>query len=230
MINFFKKKSPQKKIERSFGFHNIGFHGDSHLLSVVDYIVDNYQIEYFIETGTNVGSTLAYFAKTYPDIKCLSCEPDKTTYEHALQNTAGLKNVMVYNLLSQNFIKEVKQLNSNIFNKTTLVWLDAHSYGFEWPLKEEVSFFTENFPSLFLMIDDFKIPDITEFSYDSYKDQLCAHEYIKDDIKNTTYELIYPNYTEKTSFHHPLVGWGLYSFGNEIVFPDNLADKVKKAF
>ena len=87
--------------------------------------------------------------------------------------------------------------------------MDAHDYGFEWPLKYEVEFITSNFKEYFIIIDDFKVPHCTLFGYDSYNEQECSYDFIKDSIKEQSYRLIYPGYTDKTSKHHPLRGWGL---------------------
>ena len=52
----------------------LGFHGDAYLLALVDALLD--RAEAFVETGTNVGSTLRYVAARRPQLPCLSCEPD----------------------------------------------------------------------------------------------------------------------------------------------------------
>ena len=68
-----------------------GFHGDQYLLQLVDRMIAD--CNYFIETGANVGSTLAYVARTYPNIRCFSCEPDKASFEEAVKNTSSFLNV-----------------------------------------------------------------------------------------------------------------------------------------
>ena len=70
-----------KKEKNRFDFFMVGFHGDKYLLQFVDVMIRN--CNYFIETGTNVGSTLAYIGRTYTQIKCLSCEPDKEAFNCA---------------------------------------------------------------------------------------------------------------------------------------------------
>lgn len=224
MFNFFKKSKRQVS-----SFLNLGFHGDRYLLDVVDVIAQ--RCESFVETGTNVGSTLAYVAKRYPKIKCVSCEPDGPAFEEASKNTAGLGNILLYNELSQDFIGRIDREMPELFERNTLFWLDAHGYGFKWPLKEELAFITGKFRKGFILIDDFKVPGLDCFKYDVYKDQVCSFEFIKDSLKpGVEYELFYPDYTEKTSPHHPLTGWGLIVFGQKgFSFPQEVAGKVKKA-
>jgi hypothetical protein len=226
LFDLFKKGEKTQRPESSYQFLETGFHGDKYLLEIIDFLMKQ-KVEVFVETGTNVGTTLAYVAKKYPGIQCYSCEPDRKAYELAKKNTKGSSNVKLYNLLSQDFIKKIKAQHPEILKKKTFFWLDAHSWGFDWPLKEEVKFAAENFPKTYLMIDDFKVPHIPDFRFDSYKEQLCAHEFIVDELGNKPYQLVYPAYTEKTSTFHPLQGWGLYVFGEQLEFPEGIINNVK---
>lgn len=209
-----------------FIFHKVGFHGDQHLLSIVDSLSQH--VDAFVETGTNVGSTLAYFAQTYPHIPCLSCEPDLEAFRLAQQNISGLANVTLYNQTSQQFLVTLREKHSGIFSKTPLFWLDAHGYGFQWPLKEELTFITENFPQALVLIDDFKVPGREMFGYDEYEGQVCSFDHIKDSLNPAgSYKVYYPNYTEHTSPHHPLRGWGLIALGvvPDLEFPEHLVTR-----
>lgn len=213
-----------------FMFYETGFHGDQYLLAFVDTIMQS--VKTFIETGTNVGSTLAYVARKYPHIQCFSCEPDPEAFRHALRNTNGLPNVYLFNETSQHFLERIQREYPHLFEEDTLFWLDAHGYGFEWPLRDEISFITRRFRKAYILIDDFKVPGLDCFGYDAYQDQECSFEYIKDALNpRIEYALYYPNYTERTSHHHPLRGWGLIEFGhkNELELPTTLREKVRRA-
>jgi len=207
--------------------HDIGFHGDAYLLNFVDHIIRN--CSYFIETGANVGSTLVYVARQYPDINCLSCEPDKMAYVSAVENIAQHNNVTIYNECSQNFMLRLEMSNSKMFEENIIFWLDAHGYGFNWPLKHEIDFITNKFKSAYIFIDDFKVPGLDCFGYDLYENQECSYEFIKDSMAtNRSYNLYYPCYTEKTSKHHPLRGWVLIEYGHDgcIKIPETLRNKI----
>lgn len=210
---------------RSLDFHKIGFHGDKYLLEFVDYIICNCNCNYFIESGTNVGSTLAYVAGKYPNIQCISCEPDKQAFEQAVKNTSQFLNVLIFNETSQIFSKRFSYQYNHSAEDNLLFWLDAHGYGFKWPLKDELGFITRNFKEAYILIDDFKVPGLECFGYDQYQEQICSFDYIKDALNpKKDYKLIYPNYTIKTSKHHPLRGWVLIEFGheNKMWLPENL--------
>lgn len=211
-------------------FYELGFHGDEYLLSLVDTIIAG--VEVFIETGTNVGSTLAYVGRSYPQVRCLSCEPARDAFSKALDNTTDLLNVVIYNEKSEQFLKRLKQRCPNLFQLARIIfWLDAHGQGFNWPLKEEIAFITNNFTAAYILIDDFKVPGLNCFGYDQYQGQECSFEYIREDLNpERRYRLYYPNYTNRTSKHHPLRGWGLIDFGHlqEFTVPDFLSNKIQR--
>ena len=211
---FFKQKQKQKQ-KRRYNFVELGFHGDTYLLQLIDFLVSN-DVGYFIETGTNVGSTLTYFAKKYPTIQCFSCEPDKPGYDLAVKHTNNLENVNVFNELSEDFLQRLKTKNSNLFQEKTLFWLDAHGSGFTWPLKTELAFILKNFNHPYILIDDFKVPHLPQFGYDAYENQECSLEFIEPVITKDI-QVYFPNYTKKTSLHHPLRGWGLLLKDKETV-------------
>ena len=158
-------KSIRSIVRRLFGgqpaggrlaFYPYGFHGDRYLLELVGWIAS--QVELFIETGANVGSTLAYMGRTYPGLRCLSCEPDEAAYQASREHTASLQNVGLLQATSQTFLGQLSRLEPDIFERPVFFWLDAHGYGFEWPLRFELEWITSRFTSAFILIDDFKVP------------------------------------------------------------------------
>ena len=198
-----KKVSPTK-----YTFFKEGFHGDKYLLGFVNRIIKEFDVAYFIETRTNVGSTIAYVGNKYPDIKCYSCEPEDKSFFEASKNTIKLKNISLFNLDSINFLNKIEHEIKK--EKPVLFWIDAHGYGFQWPLKEEIEIITKNYTNAFIFIDDFKVTNQPQFLYDKYDGQVCSYDYIKENISaDREYKLVYPYYNEKTSTHHPLKGWVL---------------------
>lgn len=224
MIGWFKKR----RDPASYAFRDIGFHGDEHLLALVDDLVTRGGVDCFVETGTNVGSSLAYFAKRYPQVQALSCEPDAEAYRHAKKNTAGLANVELHNLGSHEF-RGMLERRPEMFAKRCLFWLDAHGYGFEWPLRDEVRFVADKFQTAYMMIDDFRVPGLDCFGYDEYQGQVCSYEHIRDALGKRPHQLFYPSYRDRTSRHHPLIGWGLIVLGTDYVVPESLQALVGRA-
>jgi len=215
------------RIDSRYALFSQGFHGDQHLMNLVRHVLN--RSSFFIETGSNVGTTLSYVAKEFPNIMCISCEPDNRAYDLACIN-ANQPNVVVYNEESQDFLKRLTREYSNLFYETGVFWLDAHGYGFEWPLQDEIYFITRCYVSGFIFIDDFKVPHLNDFFiYDKYLTYECSFDFIKLSLNPLQrYTIYYPNYTERTSTHHPLVGWGLIMFGNcsDLELPNSLSDKL----
>ena len=110
----------------------------------------------------------------------------------------------------------MKEIDCKGEMKKSLIWVDAHGYGFDWPLKEEVDYFTTNFSDSYIFIDDFKVPGKEMFKWDSYNEQECNYDYIKNNIKNNL-NVYYPAYEDHTSKIHPLTGWCLLSKEDEAI-------------
>jgi hypothetical protein len=183
-------------------FEDYAFHGDRYLKEVVDFLITD--CERFIETGCYEGSSIYYVATQKTDIEILSCEPNDDFYRKSVSNISGLKNIKLKNILSQELLVELKKEAD--FKTKTMFWLDAHGYGFEWPLRQEVEFITSNYENYIIMIDDFKHPRNSNFKFDTYNNQVCSYQYIKESIKGDCIVQV-PSYREKTSNVHPLVGW-----------------------
>lgn len=219
-----RRPSGDKRLQ----FYEAGFHGDTYLLELVDLIMDKCNI--FIETGTNVGSTLAYVARRFPHVRCFSCEPDQMAYNYARENTRNLDNISLFNETSQRFMRQVLN-KEDVLNDEVLFWIDAHGYGFQWPLREEIKIITTHWEKAFVLIDDFLVPGLDCFGYDEYDGQVCSFDYIKGSLnRRHEYHLYYPTYANRTSKHHPLRGWGLIEFGHttELELPESLKRRTRE--
>jgi len=202
----------------------MGFHGDKYLIEVA--FASAKRCGQFIETDTNVGSTLHYFARHFPATPCFSCEPDPDAFNFARKKSAELKNAQVFQQTSPGFLHN---LDKSVLNRDTLFWVDSHGYGFKWPLREEVAFITNSFRRGCIFIDDFKVPGQPQFSFDEYDGQICAFEEIKSSLRPCLrFQIVYPSYSEKTSTFHPLRGWIRMDFGFDppLEIPTALAGKV----
>jgi hypothetical protein len=206
-----------------------GFHGDRYLLRLVDYAVSKLAISTFIETGANVGTTSNFMAKSYPKIQIYTCEVDKRAFDVARSNLSGHDNVKIWQKKSPDFLYWLLSTSPELADKNILFWLDAHGYGFRWPLVDEIRFITRQFGKGVVMIDDFKIPSRPDFKFDQDEDQVCGFDAIEPAIcEGRSYALIYPAYTEHTSKHHPLTGVGLIVWGTEnFSLPPDLAGDFK---
>lgn len=229
MKKFFSQFFSSSKKKRSMSqFFETGFHGDLYLIELAKYLLKDTHL--FIETGANVGTTLAFVAHNFQHVRCISCEPDLPSFIEAVKHTNTLPNVFIFNETSQQFIDNLHSRFGDLLNSRAVFWLDAHGHGFTWPLLEEVAFITKHFDSAYILIDDFKVPHLDVFNYDQYNGQICSIEYIKPALADDKeYSLYYPSYTERTSTYHPLKGWGFIHYGINVPFsiPLNLQGKMQ---
>ncbi len=193
----------------------LGFHGDRYLLELVGAVLP--QVDNFVETGANVGTTARYVATACPRINVYSCEPDAEAFAAARQNLAGCANAVVSLEASPDFLYQIHNDHPELRTGTNLYWLDAHGYGFRWPLRDEVTYITERQSRGIFVIDDFEVPGRPEFAFEVAAGQRCGFGLIRESLAaGRTYRLIYPAYTEHTSPHHPLVGYVAVEFGMSV--------------
>lgn len=205
----------------------VGFHGDRHLLRLVDLLAARART--FLETGSNVGSTLGYVARRFPALDCISCEPDPAAHAVAAAHACVRPGVSLHRETSQELLRRLARDHAPSLAKPLLAWLDAHDHGFEWPLRDEVAFLTGRCARGFLLIDDFRVPHDPRFGWDSYDGRHCSFEYVRDSIApDVHWRLYYPAYSEHTSPHHPLRGWGLLQFDRSSAQLEHLEDELSE--
>jgi len=215
-LNLFKKKEQKRIIYPTF---SKGFHGDDFLIQFASEILKN--CKYFIETGSAEATTLSFVGKNHPEIIAVSCEADTLVYHHAKQKIAGLANVELRNDLSPDFLYKLKDQKPELLNEKVFFWLDAHGYGFKWPLLAEVDHILNNYSQPFIFIDDFKVPNQPQFGFDVYEDQECSLEYLQHALrKHNDLGIYFPKYSITTSEYHPLRGWVLITKSSHAVLED----------
>jgi len=210
------------------GKYEVAFHGDGYLLELCDSVLSKSEI--FIETGTYYGHTVEYVARSFKNLQAYSCEPKIEHFKGALEKVSMYAGrVTLLRETSPDFLYKLVDKDPTIVEKEVVFWLDAHSFGYDWPLLEEIKFITKVFKKAFIFIDDFKIPGRPEFQYDKDEDSECAWETIYSHLQNDkNYSLYFPDYLEKTSTHHPLVGWILIEFGHSgIQIPSSIKNSIK---
>lgn len=203
--------SPQRELSPLF---EVGFHGDTYLLNYLDRVMA--PVEAFIETGANVGTTLRYVLQRFPHVEAYSCEPDKSAYQRTLQNLGDLVDrPHFYNMLSPDFIYKIHQEFPKLNQSLNFYWLDAHDYGYQWPLADELRYITTHTQRAIILIDDAEVPDHPEFKFCAYDGQTCDVAYMMAALApGQSYQFVFPDYTEHTSKHHPLVGYNFIFWGD----------------
>ena len=205
-----------------------GFHGDKHVLALADYFLKGASA--FVETGSLAGTTACYVGSRYA-VQVYSCEPDLAAWRAATERCAHLSNVKIFNTQSPKFLLDLFEKIPSLPDQRVVFWLDAHGYGFRWPLRSELQHITQRFRHAVIMIDDFKIPGRPEFGFDQYDGQECSTDYIAPALDpGREYTIVLPTYSEKTSTHHGLRGVGTIVYGDaDFRLPEQLCSHFAAA-
>lgn len=156
---------------------------DIHKALDVCYLIDQYNCDEIIETGTNTGDTTEFLAKQYPNKKIISCEVNKKYMDIAVKRLSKYKNVTLHLESSE---KVLKKINSKI----PFYYLDAHWEDY-WPLVDELKAIKTGI----VCIDDFDI-GTPGFSSDEYKGVRNNKQLVLDNIDVELYtnnpDALYP--------------------------------------
>jgi hypothetical protein len=200
-----------------------GFHGDRYLMELADFFL--LRSRAFVETGAFAGTTTCYVARKFPDIEIYSCEPHNISFKHAVSRCRKYRNINIAKMPSPKFLYELFARLPSIKSQFNTYFLDAHEFGFDCPIIEEMRFLTNTAEIGAIIIDDFKVPGKPEFGYYYFEGQEYSFDLIKNSLcKDKAYAIIYPAYTERTSQWHPLTGACVIVFGiKEFLLPENLS-------
>lgn len=177
------------------------FRGDTYLLDTVRQIMEGAEV--FVETGAFYGITTAFMAKEYPGVQCYSCEIHDGHFREAIERTAGLNNCKIVKEDSVDFLLGL----INLKKLKTVFWIDAHEFGFGWPLLKEIEIISQNWESAFVIIDDFFVPGKPWFEAYKYDGKTCSYEYIQDSLGGRSHQVWYPTYQPPVNWR--TIGWGL---------------------
>jgi hypothetical protein len=202
--------------------HDDGFHGDTYVMELADLLIGRSAA--FVETGLLAGTTSLYVGRKH-GLPVYSCEPDPQARAFASTRCRDLPNVTISDLSSPEFLHALYEEHPELAKGLVTFWLDAHGYGFKWPLVDEVRFITSTLESGFVMIDDFRVPGRPEFGFDRYRKQVCDLDFIRPGLAPREYALVMPTYREKTAPVHGLRGVGVLVFGvDDFALPEGLGD------
>jgi predicted O-methyltransferase YrrM len=208
--------------------HDLGFHGDAYLLALVDRLLPF--VDGFVETGANLGSTTRYVAERFSGLTVVSCEPGDEAAEQAAENVADYPNATVYGEFSPDFLHHVFSYAPQLTGALNCYFLDAHGHGFKWPLADEIAFITSQ-QSGVIIVDDCRVPDRPEFKYSKYAGQECCLDYIQAALDpRHDYDVVFPDYQDRTSKHHALSGYVLIAFGTPLLQQAISGDRKFKHF
>jgi hypothetical protein len=141
----------------------------SRVFHAIDKVVsfDNY-----IETGTFLGMTTDFLARTATShsAQVYSCELHDRHFAIASRVVGDHPNVHLHHANSVDFLRS---LSPKVSETTNFVYLDAHWNDY-LPLRDELAIIRA-WPRTVVLIDDFKVPSDSRFGWDKYDEdrEIC---------------------------------------------------------
>jgi predicted O-methyltransferase YrrM len=144
------------------------FNGQKNRVRVFHAINDQVRFQNYVETGTYLGMTTDFLARTARKrgARVHSCELDARFFAIAQRTVGQLENVRLHHGNSVIFLRSLLPRLSSALN---FVYLDAHGRE-HLPLREELCILRQCRNTV-VMIDDFKVPSDERFGWDKYDDE-----------------------------------------------------------
>lgn len=183
------------------------FNGQKNRVRVFHAINDQIRFHNYVETGTYLGMTTDFLARTAMKraARVYSCELDARLFAIARRTAGRFENVHLHHGSSVLFLRS---LLPQLVTATNFVYLDAHGYDY-LPLRDELSILRECRNTV-VMIDDFKVPSDERFGWDKYDDEreICLR-YIQDLVDpNQVYVPCYPATLEGATYRGRMLSRG----------------------
>lgn len=128
-------------------------------------LAGKYDFSHLIETGTYIGDTTGYMAKT-TGLPVYSCERNPSLFSLAKSRLKDIPRISLSNMDSREFLSGLSG-RPDIVENECFIYLDAH-WGKDVPLKEEISIVASRWKKFVLMIDDFEVPGDEGYAHGYY--------------------------------------------------------------
>lgn len=153
------------------------FNGQKNRARVFQAIDAHVPFENYVETGTYLGMTTDFLARTAArrGARVHSCERDGRCFAIARRTAGRHGNVHLHHGDSVAFLGGFLPQLATAVN---FVYLDAHGGG-RLPLREELALL-RGCPNTIVMVDDFHVPGDPRFGWDKYDDAEIGLGYIAD--------------------------------------------------
>ena len=141
------------------------FNGQQFRLKIISELLDSFEFDFIVETGTFKGATTEYLGNVV-DIPVFSTEVHERNFGFAAHRLRHLKNVHVEFNDSRKFIGKLAT-QPEYQDKSGLFYLDAH-WNEDLPLAEELALVLKHWHKSVILVDDFQVPDEPGYNYDDY--------------------------------------------------------------
>jgi hypothetical protein len=143
----------------------VGMHAQEGRRAVVAELFQRLGLRQAIETGTFIGRTTNYLARTFgaPVHSCELVARYHHTARRMLRNCTG---VHLYLRDSRSFLRELAA-SEEMTSLPTFFYLDAHWYD-DLPLADELDIIASAWKKYVVLVDDFAVPGDPGYVYDDY--------------------------------------------------------------
>ena len=176
------------QIDELYDLGYCGFKWAPELSSFFLMLKDKYELNLCIETGTFKGDSTIVFSRIFDRVDTIEINPSFLDFTKS--KIGNRKNI---NFHLGNSVEVFKTLLPTLNKFRPIFYLDAHWNDF-WPLRDELTLIGQNFKdNCIIVIDDFKVPNRPDITFDQYGKNECSMEYIKDNLPEvySSYELIF---------------------------------------
>jgi predicted O-methyltransferase YrrM len=166
------------------------FNGQARRQTLFDQLLKQLEIVVVIETGTFRGTSTAYMAKA--GLPVFSCELNPRYFHYSSLRLANIPNVRLERVDSRRFLRRL--FDDNLLpSGPAFFYLDAH-WEQDLPLWEEIEQIFSRHPAPVIVVDDFRVPTDSGFTYDDYGKGRCLSVSNLREAVTARPLLFFPNY------------------------------------
>jgi hypothetical protein len=156
---------------------DLPFEGDIDLARDYKIIVEKFNPDILIETGTHLGNTTKYLC-TF-GIPVLALEKNQKFVQYTKDKVGDCAH---FEIIEGDSANTLESKIEDLTDKKILAFLDAH-WGGGMTLERELEFFAKINIKPFLILHDFYNPHHPEYNYDSHDGHAYTYEYFKPYIE-----------------------------------------------
>lgn len=157
------------------------FNGQAGRQQIVGELLQLFAFDSLVETGTYRGSSTE-FLHDASKLPVYTVESNPRYFGFCQMRFRHRPEVILHLGDSRQFLKQLSRDHAPR-DARLFFYLDSHWHE-DLPLREEIAFIAENWNEPVIMVDDFKVPDDSEYRFDDYGEgrALCL-EYLKPVIR-----------------------------------------------
>lgn len=152
------------------------FNGDIHILKEFKRLIQEFEIDLIIETGTYKGQTTEVLSEICKEV--VTIEINGGYQAEAIRRNKMRKNII---FLSGSSPQVLNTILPKYKDRKILMFLDAHWNKYN-PLPDELKMIAKHEIKPVIAIHDFKVPG-KDFGYDSYGGQAYVWGWIAEEVK-----------------------------------------------